>query len=723
MMRSPESWSLRLRVFLFFALLAVVVVVVDTASWVLAGVRIAEGRPVGATHVLFGLVSSLVVVGSIAWVWMKFDEHVARAVQAAAASLRTVVHAASSGATAPPARFARYLGPLNPAVREAIDALIAARAQMDHAVAVATNTATIRTRRLEAVLQDLDQGVVICNLNHEILLYNRKALEILHVTGEIGLGRSLFSLIDGRPISQALSRVRARFGRDGALAAGNRAYSIFVGTGADGETTIKGRVSLTLTDGGREPIGYAIALEDVTAELSAGIQRDRHLHRATEEIRQRIASVFLVGELLVQAQDHASGDAELSATARQAFADERQHLTEILDRMERASSDLLASAWPMGEVFAPLFLEQIADRVREEAGVDCTVEAESFWIRCDPGSLTDLLDHLALRLAEHDPPRGVRLVGAAGGDLGHHIDLVPDAGTVVTMRDLDAWLDEPLGATATATATVGGITGRDILFRHKTNLWPITGQDGTVRVRVPVTQSEAPATVRADLEARPEFYDFDLTARVPHARIDDRPLDDLSYVVFDCETTGLEPSRGDRVVSLAGVRVVNGRRLRGEVFQALVNPGRHIPSASTRIHGITDAMVAGADSVERVLTRFTAFADGAVLVAHNAAFDMSFVAQEAAGATLAAQPVIDTVLLAAHVFGADQPLTLDSLAERFGITIEEADRHTALGDAVATADVLINLFGLLKAAGVSTLRDAVEASELQAAIRRRQRAY
>ena len=719
MMRSPESWSLRLRVFLFFALLAVVIIIADTASWVLAGIRIAEGRPVAATHVLFGIVSGLAAVGIITWVWMKFDEHVARAVHAAAIALRTVVHAAGSGPSRPSARVARYLGPLSPAVREASDALIAARAQMDHAVAVATNTATVRTRRLEAVLQDLDQGVVICNLNHEILLYNHKALEILHVTGDIGLGRSLFSLIDGRPISQALARVRSRFGREGALLAGNRAYSMFVGTGADGETTIKGRVSLTLTEGGQEPIGYAIALEDVTAELSAGIQRDRHLHRATEEMRQRIANVFLVGELLVQAQDQGTGDAELSETARQAFADERQHLTDILDRMERASSDLLASAWPMGEVFAPLFLQQIADRVREEAGTDCTVEAEPFWIRCDPGSLTDLVDHLVLRLAKHDPPRGVRLVAAAGGDLGHHIDLVPEGGTAVTMRDLDAWLDEPLGT----TVTIDGITGRDILFRHKTNLWPITDADGTVRVRVPVTQAEAPATARVDLEARPEFYDFDLTARVPHERIDDRPLADLSYVVFDCETTGLEPSRGDRVVSLAGVRVVNGRRLRGEVFNVLVNPGRHIPSASARIHGITDAMVVNAESVGRVLARFTAFAEGAVLVAHNAAFDMSFVAQEPEGATLAAQPVIDTVLLAAHVFGADQPLTLDSLAERFGVTIEEADRHTALGDAVATADVLIGLFGMLDAAGVTTLRDAVEASELQAAIRRRQRAY
>ena len=717
MLRAPESWSLRLRIFLFFAFIAAIIVAANAAAWTLAGVRLAEGRPLGSTLVLFGLATSAVTLGTVVWVWLKFDEHVARAVQLAASSLRTVVHAAA-GQHTPPLTMARYLGPLNPAVREANDALVAARAQMTHAVAQATMTANVRIGRLEAVLQDLDQGIVICNLNHEILLYNHKALSILHVTGEIGLGRSLFSLIDGRPIDQALRRVRSRFASDPVTSEDHRTSALFVGTGADGETTIKGRLSLTLSDGGERPIGYAIALEDVTTELEAGIQRDRHLHRATEEMRQRIANVLLMGELLVQ--DAEGSNADLAGSARGVFSAESQRLADNLERLERASSDLLSSAWPMGDLHAPVLLRQIADRVRDETGVDCPVESQGFWIHCDPGSLGDLLEHLVLHLARMTTPaQPVHLIARVEGDDGHHLDLAVEGGPVVTMRELDAWLDEPLaGETGPAT-----LTGRDILFRHKTNLWPIDQGAGRICVRIPVTRSQVTPVATTDLQARPEFYDFDLTAGVAPDRGADRALADLSYVVFDTETTGLEPSRGDKIVSLAGVRVVNGRRLRGEVFNTLVNPDRHIPTTSTKIHGITDAMVANAPPVNRVLDRFTAFADGAVLVAHNAAFDMSFVAQDPAGAALARQPVIDTVLLAAHVFGADQSLTLDSLAERFGITIPEADRHTALGDALATADALIALFGLLEAAGVRTLRDAVEASELQAAIRRKQRAY
>ena len=718
MWSSPERWSLRLRIFLFFALIVAVMVGANVLAWILAGARIAEGRPVTATLVLFGGAASAAAVGTVIWVWLKFDEHVGRAVQAAAVTLRTVVHAAADG-TGPAPGLARYLGPLTPAVREATDALTAARAQMDHAVGSATQSADARIRRLEAVLQDLDQGVIICNLKHEILLYNSKALAILHVTGELGLGRSLFSLIDGRPVEQAINRLRGRVEGGQPVAPGYRRSAMFVGTGADGETTIKGRVSLTLAEQDSRPIGYALALEDVTVELAAGIQRDRHLHRATEEMRQRIANLLLMGELLVQSREAGSDDDALAANAREVFATERQRLADNLERLERASGDLLASAWPMGPVFVPLFLRHIVDRVQDEAGVDCSLETEPFWIRCDPGSLTDLLDHLIQRLSQLDPSGPVDVVARSDNQGVATVDLAPQSATVVTMRYLDAWLDEPLGAPGGAE----GITGRDILFRHKTNLWPITGDDGRARVRIPVSRTELRLLDSAELEARPEFYDFDLTARVAPDQIDDRPLRGLSYVVFDTETTGLEPSRGDEIVSIAGVRVVNGRRLRGEVFQTLANPGRHIPAASTRIHGITDTMVGDADPVDRVIGRFAAFAEGSVLVAHNAAFDMSFVARRPAGAVLVQQPVLDTVLLAAHVFGADQPLTLDSLAQRFGIEIPATRRHTALGDAVATADVLIALFGLLEAAGVRTLRDAVDASELQAAIRRRQRAY
>jgi DNA polymerase-3 subunit epsilon len=178
------------------------------------------------------------------------------------------------------------------------------------------------------------------------------------------------------------------------------------------------------------------------------------------------------------------------------------------------------------------------------------------------------------------------------------------------------------------------------------------------------------------------------------------------------------------MVQIAGVRIVNGRMLRGEVFNSLIHPGRGIPRVSAEVHGITDAMVANADPVTSVLPRFHRFVGDAVLVAHNAAFDMKFLTlrQTEAGVSFA-NPVLDTVLLAAAVFGADESLTLDTLAERFAIKIAAEERHTALGDSLATGHTFLKLVDLLEAGGITTLREAIDISEKQAAIRRAQGKY
>lgn len=204
---------------------------------------------------------------------------------------------------------------------------------------------------------------------------------------------------------------------------------------------------------------------------------------------------------------------------------------------------------------------------------------------------------------------------------------------------------------------------------------------------------------------RPLTYDFGLLAGGRGgAASRDTALKDLSFVVFDTETTGLDPA-SDAIVQIGAVRVLGGRIVPGERFETLVDPGRPIPAASSRVHGITAAAVAGAPGPRAAAEALRRFADGSVPVAHNAPFDMAML--RAAGAA-PPPPVLDTVLISAVVYGAHEAHTLDALAERLGVDLPEADRHTALGDARATAEVLVRLLAICEGRGLDTLGALVD---------------
>ena len=218
--------------------------------------------------------------------------------------------------------------------------------------------------------------------------------------------------------------------------------------------------------------------------------------------------------------------------------------------------------------------------------------------------------------------------------------------------------------------------------------------------------SGAPARDRV-VAARPEFYDFDLFEQASDTPLLQTSLQALEYVVFDTETTGLRPSEGDEIIQLAGVRVVNGRVLKSEQFDELIDPGRPIPAGSTRIHGITDAMVRQRPSADVVFPLFHQFARNAVLVAHNAAFDMKFLTlKESSIGVCFDQPVLDTMLLSMVLSPSQTDHTLDGLADRFGI--DNVARHTALGDAQATAAIFVRMIAALTERQIMTLDDALE---------------
>jgi DNA polymerase III subunit epsilon len=189
------------------------------------------------------------------------------------------------------------------------------------------------------------------------------------------------------------------------------------------------------------------------------------------------------------------------------------------------------------------------------------------------------------------------------------------------------------------------------------------------------------------------------------ASLTDLPLEDAPYVVFDLETTGTRPGVS-RIVELGAVRM-QGFEVVGKL-ERLVDPGTPIPAEITRLTGIAPIHVRGRPRIGTVLDEFLSFAQGAVLVAHNARFDVGFVDAELSrihGRRLAA-PVLDTVMLARRLMVGRLPgMSLGALAERFDTEVRPC--HRALADAAATGEVLVHLLGMSQERGVRTVGQAI----------------
>jgi len=198
-----------------------------------------------------------------------------------------------------------------------------------------------------------------------------------------------------------------------------------------------------------------------------------------------------------------------------------------------------------------------------------------------------------------------------------------------------------------------------------------------------------------------------------HAALPAGPLIAQRYVVFDLESTGLDVSGGDRVIAIGAVGLRNGEA-EGS-FSTLVHPGRAIPAASTRYHGITDAMVAEAPRAAEALARFQDFIGDAVLVAHNAAFDRALIfAEEFRGAPAIGNPFLCSLLTSRWLDPEEADHSLDGLCGRAGIVI--AGRHQALGDAQATALLWVSLMARAAARGVDDLPELARRSRMTAAM-------
>lgn len=165
-------------------------------------------------------------------------------------------------------------------------------------------------------------------------------------------------------------------------------------------------------------------------------------------------------------------------------------------------------------------------------------------------------------------------------------------------------------------------------------------------------------------------------------------------ILFDTETTGLDPLTGDRVIEVAALELINGLPT-GASFHRLIDPARDIPPDSTRIHGITAADLAGKPQFGAIADELLEFFGADPLVAHNAPFDFGFLDAElrrSGRPPLDRSRMIDTLALAKTRFPG-MPNSLDALCRRFGIDLSARTTHNALLDCRLLAEVYVELTG------------------------------
>jgi DNA polymerase-3 subunit epsilon len=605
---------------------------------------------------------------------------------------------------------------LTAAINSAADAFETLHRSVEERIAEARARIEEEKNSLLAVLAELPEGVLVCSPEGRIILYNERGRQLLESYGEtpagmhpaqsdgfVGLGRSIFSAIDKPLITSALDEIAAHLRRGG-----YELTSSFMIAGRSGR--LLQVATVPILGPLREMTAFALILTDATEQMEAFRRAESLLQSYITGIRRALASIRAAVELILDFPDMPP------AKGREFFRIIHQEALAAGKATDRVAAEYAASTRPPGPLVrmrAQDFLAAVQRKAGDRLGLPLQMEPteDTLWIRLDGTSmalaLVFILERLGAELG-HTVLRS-RLV-AKNRFVG--IDFIWP-GPPLRLETLRRWELQPVSVAHEGMRS----TLKEILMRHRAELWSQAlgnGSESYLRLLLESAEpSEAAQSRRQTIlaTARPVYYDFDLFSQPGQSfELDRRLLSGLPYTVFDTETTGLNPRGGDEIIALGAVRIVNGRLLASECFEQLVKPEVELRPESIRIHGIQPEMLEGRPDVRQVLRSFHRFAEGTILVAHNAAFDMRLLQLQGDRSGLRFEnPVLDTMLLSAVVHPALDEHNLEAIAERLGVVI--TGRHTALGDAIATAEIFLKLMPLLEAMGIGTLKQAREASQ------------
>lgn len=577
------------------------------------------------------------------------------------------------------------------AVNDLAERRLVAEREVAREVSVARADVEQERNQLAALMADLEVAVLVCSVGGRVLLYNEAARSLLADDAMLGLGRSVFGIVDWGLVTHALDRIR-----DGSAQAH---VSTMLRTGQ------LLHVRLTpVRDTAGEVSGFVLVLEDLTSRQEISGRRDAVLRELIETTRASLASIRAAVETVLDYPD-------MDPVERRQFVgiahEESQRLGGQVEEWVAESTAHLGADWLLTDIQGEDLLTVLAREVEREDGVATSAEPgnDELWVRVDSHAIARAAVRLVARLRDECSVRKLTLsLTRAGRHAGLELRWTGSPPDATLFK---AWLDEPL--TGGAAGTV-----QEVVKRHDGEIWSSDGPDGAayVRLLLPLTEDASQPGAPAVLEigSRPELYDFDLfDLPVESLAWQDRRLSDLAYTIFDTETTGFDPAGGDEIVSIGAVRVVNGRLLRHETFDHLVDPQRSVPVRSVAVHGLTADLLRGQPTLDAVLPLLARFAEDSVLVGHNVGFDMSFLRlKEAQTGVRFTQPVLDTLLLDAALHPDHEQHSLEAIAARLGVGV--VGRHTALGDALVTGEVFVLLLTLLQRRGILTLGEALAAA-------------
>jgi DNA polymerase-3 subunit epsilon len=534
---------------------------------------------------------------------------------------------------------------------------------------------------LEAVLQVLHTPLLLCDQHQRLLLFNPAAEQLFANTPALGLGRRLSELLPLPGLQDALQDLP----RDG------RVRQLLLPWGEHWLRCDLRRVAANQGEA-------LITLQDSTALQAADQRWYAPLARLLPDLRRRSASLVSSSEVL------ASGQAAPDLQNRlEAIVHEESHaLGTLVDQLARHFDSLQQDPGLLQDTWSNDLWSALSERLQRHQQLELLAIGIPAWLRADGPALLELLCRLLNQLHEATGERRFEAELRLGNQRVY-LDLIWP-GEPIDQGRIAHWLQQPLTDASAFPCLL------DVLRRHDSDCWSLADEDGLhARLRLPLPALERVGAPPDARQTRPEFHDFSIAdLPPPDAELGARALGQLEIVVFDTETTGLELRQGDTLVSIGACRIINGRLLAQEAYDQLINPGRPIPAQSTRIHGLSDGDVADAPPAAVVLPQFRDFVGHAVLVAHNAAFDLLAINQHAQTAGVSFEmPVLDTLLLSRALDPTMEGHSLDALAERFQLSFAPGTRHSALGDARVTAELLLQLLPRLQARGVHNLEQAL----------------